>query len=666
MAEHAHRKPSRFYLPLLLMVLLAAAVFAAFALARHQRLNSSAYDLAIKGQVIWNTYRGDWFASSMEVDHYLGDHVQLIFLLLAPFYALWQDVGVLLVVQAALLALGAIPVYRIAARWLAGQPLALLFAAVYLLFPLIGFVNRFDFHPVVFTIPFFLAAYDLLETDHPWWATLFILLILSLREETGLTVFAFGFYAAVFMGRRRLGAAWATAGLIWSLTAVFVIIPTFRGGASDTVGRYGWLGDSLPAMVQTAVTRPGLILNHLLQPFRLATLVKLLLPLGFLALLAPAPLLVTLPALAYNLLSETPSQSSIYFQYLAPAVAFIFIAAIQGAARVQRRLRPRQATAVIVACLAVGTAVAWTLDNPFTQVIDAPYFPVYALEPVSDADAFREAAALLPPEAPVATMMAYAPHLALRPELHLFYDRLKLEQRPFGFPQSDYLLLNLTDLRWGVNARFFYHAIETAIGRFGYEALYFHNDVVLLAPTAAPQPATGALLQRVIDLLEAGGKFAPAAPETLTWMGRQWLVDGLPADATPLPAAFANGVRLLGYEAPVESQPGRPLCATLYWTADAPPTADATVFFHLVAADGFVQAQRDSAPAFAFYPLTQWQPGDVVADMRCVQAPPGLAPGRYTLRTGLYDPAGGARLPLANGGDAVTLGDVAITPNPDK
>ena len=87
-------------------------------------------------------------------------------------------------------------------------------------------------------------------------------------------------------------------------------------------------------------------------------------------------------------------------------------------------------------------------------------------------------------------MMAYAPQLALRPELHLFYDRLKLQERPYGFPQTEYLLLNLTDMRWGVNARFFYSAIETAIGRYGYEALYANNDVILLRQTDDPQPLT--------------------------------------------------------------------------------------------------------------------------------------------------------------------------------
>ena len=95
--------------PPLLLALVWAAVLSSYAWLRHVRLNSTTFDLGIKAQVIWNTWQGDWFASSIEVSHYLGDHVQLIFLLLAPLFALWEDVRVLLIVQSLLLAAGRAP-----------------------------------------------------------------------------------------------------------------------------------------------------------------------------------------------------------------------------------------------------------------------------------------------------------------------------------------------------------------------------------------------------------------------------------------------------------------------------------------------------------------------------------------------------------------------------
>ncbi|MFN2103782.1 MAG: DUF2079 domain-containing protein, partial [Candidatus Promineifilaceae bacterium] len=121
--DHLAQFLRRHWLPILL-ALLWALVLSGYAWLRHMRLNSSTFDLGIKAQVIWNTWQGDWFASTVEVSHYLGDHVQFIFLLIAPLFGLWEDVRVLLILQALLLGLGALPLYRIAQRKLDDQLLA--------------------------------------------------------------------------------------------------------------------------------------------------------------------------------------------------------------------------------------------------------------------------------------------------------------------------------------------------------------------------------------------------------------------------------------------------------------------------------------------------------------------------------------------------------------
>jgi hypothetical protein len=201
-------------------------------------------------------------------------------------------------------------------------------------------------------------------------------------------------------------------------------------------------------------------------------------------------------------------------------------------------------------------------------------------------------------------------------------------------------------MRWGVNARFFYSAIETAIGHYGYEAIVADQDVVLLHQSDEPQPLTGAVLGRVVDLMDSSGKYAPAAQETIDWMGRQWLLDQLPPSASGEPVQFDGGISLLGFEAPAQLEPEQALCVTLYWQADTTVAGDYTVFLHFAAPDGFVQAQRDTQPAFGFYPTSIWLPGEIVADMHCMYLPPGLDPGQYDLLTGLYNPDNGQRLPL--------------------
>ena len=572
----------------------------------------------------------------------------------------------LLIVQAIALCLGAIPVYWIAQRTLTTayrqppaangqQPIApflpLIFGLAYLLYPAIGFMNRFDFHTIVLATPILLFAWDAMDRGRDRLATVLILLALACNEEIGLTVFALGLYVALVRRQRALGWTWAIAGLTWSLFAFFVIIPTFRGATNDVTLRYAWLGSNLSDIFRTLFNQPGYVIQtQMSDPLRQQFLLKLLLPLGVLSLFSPAILAIALPCLGYNLLSATPSQSSIYFHYMAPLIPFVFIAAAHGATRWQKRFTQpgslARADILVAAALVVGTLIAWVWDNPFTQPVDDPYYGVYALEKHPDQAAFAEAIHLIPPQATVATTMAYAPHLTARPVLDLFYHKGVRGDGVYDFLPADYLLLNLTDLRWGVNPRLYYAMIETAIGRDGYQAVYFRDDVVLLTQGPTAKPETGWVLQRVIDLQEAGGKYAPTGQATIDWVVSRW-IEGDEGVAAAIPTPFSANINLLGHDtSPATYLSGGPLCTTLYWHADAPIPLDYTIFVHLRDTTGYVHAQRDNVPVLGFYPTSQWQPNSIIADMHCLQIPPALPQGEYQLVAGLYNPATGERLSL--------------------
>lgn len=648
-------------------VLVWTAVLAVYAILRYQRLNATAYDLAIQSQVIWNTGNGRFFASSLEVNNYLGDHVQPILLLIAPLYRLLPYPELLLVIQSAILCVGAIPVYRLARRHLQQERLALLFGLVFLLYPMLGFMNRFDFHLVTFAIPTLLFAFDAWDEGRLWAANLFLLLALFSKEEIGLTIFMLGLYAVLVRRHVRWGAAWSSIGLAWSLVALFVIIPAFRGADSDTLARYAWLGDTPLTQIRTLLLQPQIVWEHLQEPFRLQFLLRLLLPLGYLSLLAPVLLVIGLPALLYNLISSVPSQSSIYFHYMAPFIPFAFIAAVFGTSWLIRRFGSRWANWVAV-WLVLGTAVAWLLDNPFTRPIGEPYFPVFGLEQMIQPEPFAAARRLLPDRSSVATTMAFAPHLSTRSDLDLFYHKGKLEEQVYDFPQTDYLLLHLTDFRWGENPRVYYAMIETAVGRDGYEAIFYQNDVALLQKTNSPQPLTGNMIRRVIELQEAGAKFSPTGPGTIEWIQQRWQSAALPPQATSEEAHFANGLRLLGYHIqPATVVDGGTLCVTLYWQAETVPSTPANIFVHFIASDGFVQAQRDTTGVLDFFPLTEWPTEQLIGDLHCMALPAGLAPDSYSVQAGLYDPATGQRLAITDGTanatqDAVPLTEVTLQP----
>ncbi len=141
----------------------------------------------------------------------------------------------------------------------------------------------------------------------------------------------------------------------------------------------------------------------------------------------------------------------------------------------------------------------------------------------------------------------------------------------------------------------------------------------------------------------------------------------------PMDVNFGGQIALLGYRldapapqtgritipAPVAALPvlnpyPAKLRLTLLWQARAALAKSYKVFVHLEDADGVRRAQSDAVPFFGLYPTQRWAEGEIVRDYVDIALPPGLAPGRYSVRLGLYDPASGQRLALA-GGDSLYL-----------
>jgi len=77
---------------------------------------------------------------------------------------------------------------------------------------------------------------------------------------------------------------------------------------------------------------------------------------------------------------------------------------------------------------------------------------------------------------------------------------------------------------------------------------------------------------------------------------------------------------------------------SLYWQALTPPPADRYVYLRLVDSQGRVWAKTDAPPVMGLWPVTRWQPGQIIEDVHELPLPPGTPPGEYRLEVGWYDP----------------------------
>jgi len=138
--------------------------------------------------------------------------------------------------------------------------------------------------------------------------------------------------------------------------------------------------------------------------------------------------------------------------------------------------------------------------------------------------------------------------------------------------------------------------------------------------------------------------------------------DGVSAGARE--ASFADGLRLKYDPVAGRVSPGQPVRLDLMWQVEQPPEQPYSAFVHLVDDAGRLWAQADGEPRHGLEPLPHLAPGEAVTDCRAILVPADAPPGRYTILAGLYDPAGGQRVPVLSGGDLsldyVVLGEVTV------
>jgi uncharacterized membrane protein len=363
--------------------LIALAAFAAYttlSVWKYLRLDPGSWDLGIYTQYVDQLahlhapvvdIRGAGF-------NLLGDHFQPIVGLIAPFFRLFPTPVTLLVAQALLTAVSVVPVCR-AAQALLGTGAGRAIGAAY------GFswglqqMIVFDFHEIAFAVPLLACSLSALVRRRVRSAALWALPLVFVKEDQGLTVAAIGLVMAgaaawAWAAGKRAGPAgpypgaaaahdrgtsagrsgyhlagaspggWARAGgllIAWGLTgsilAIAVIIPHF-----NPAHHYSYWADG-------GVLAPGhghLSAGHLLAqltrsgPEKLRTTVMVLLPVAFLALRSPLAV-VAVPGLALRFLSTNSYFWGTQWHYSATLMPIVFLAAIDGLARMQARAARR-------------------------------------------------------------------------------------------------------------------------------------------------------------------------------------------------------------------------------------------------------------------------------------------------------------------------------------
>lgn len=364
-------------------------------------------DLAYFSQVVWNTAHGQPFVFTIHPALSLADHAEWILLPLALVYFVFRSPMTLLALQVLALGGSAIPLYifaksRLPKKWALGVALAYLALAV----PMNAAL--FEFHALIFALPFLLFAavyYD--RADLPKFL-IFIILALLVREDVTLAVLGFAAVAAIEK-RNRQWVIWPAALALGFLALDYAVIRNASlTGAYKFGVYYSWLAGLPPSAAISAVVR------HLFTLPVWEFLVGLTMPVLVLPFIRPRWLFVSaLPILGIVMQGTGGGATALEMHYAVLALAGVLLAATEGLATLLNKRVLGQDRIVLAIILILALAASQLSIGPLPGIVK------FLIAPRNDRGrTAAELTARVPPEAGVAASDALLPALANRRNLY--------------------------------------------------------------------------------------------------------------------------------------------------------------------------------------------------------------------------------------------------------
>jgi len=499
-------------------------------LHRHFTFYSS-YDQGIFNQVFWNNLQSNFFESSLSsqlstnVVHNnevpdvayrrLGQHFTPALLLWLPIYALFPYPATLSVLQVVFVTTAGIILYFLAREYVDNTVATLIsisfYAANAILAPTLA-----NFHDIS-QIPLFVFTLLLAMEKRCWWLfALFSVLILAVREDSGITLFGIGVYMVLSRRFPRIGLMVCTVSFGYLLVLTNLIMPIFSEDISKRfmLERFGQYveGDEASTLdvIWAMITQPWLLVIELITPVgrTIRYLLGQLLPFALIPVVAPGAWMIAGFPLLKLLLGKGFSVLAITIRYAMGVVPGLCYGAIlwwggQGVLRFNQPLetltpRPlsRKFRRFWVVCICL-TLLFTITSNPnrtlYFLIPDSvdPWVYVSLPEQWHHSGNIYQLMNKIPQEASVSTTTYIIPHLSGRREI-IRFPALQLRNDQEKVESVDYVLADLWRLRRYQVAfdddlrrlRSMTYRIEEMRNQGNYGIIDFKEGVILLEKDA--------------------------------------------------------------------------------------------------------------------------------------------------------------------------------------
>jgi uncharacterized membrane protein len=394
-----------------------ASMIAVVGFERQLALETRAFDLGLFAQAVWNTLQGNFlFCSIKENINLMGDHVSPILLVTAPFYAIWPDPRMLVLLQALAAASSFFPLVLIARDKLKDRSLVLIFLLMFFFFQPMRAALHEDFHPEVLAEPFLWWAFFFLDRGKGVRFLLCLAVAVTGKENFFGIAFMLGFYACVWKKMRWTGIGVMAASVVLLFWETKWLVTHLSGAAYFYGGNYS-------GMLADPVHR---VLRRLLSLELLDYLFKVFVPFLFLPVFHLPTLFLVFPVLFQNLLSANDAMRSFNYHYATGMTPFLFISTIYAVSRLhdqkawfRKCLLPAGFLLLTVSLIRSGPSEYWFFWNIHSHRS-------------AHTDMIRKKLVEIPASARVLTHNALVPQMCNRKYIYQFNHNVKPDKSDFA------------------------------------------------------------------------------------------------------------------------------------------------------------------------------------------------------------------------------------------
>lgn len=403
---------------------LAFALFVSFwTVGRVRSFSAPSYDFGIFAQMFHSMKTTGLPVTTLERDGPLSHfmvHVSPIYYLMLPFYCLVPRPETIQVLQAAVLALSVIPMWKLA-KFHGFTPTGrVLMCAMLLCFPVFSGGTGYDIHENCFLTVLLLSLLYGVDSGNGLLTALFALLTCMVKEDAPMYVAVVGLYQFLrgLVGQNRRWHLLSGLGLMAGAVCWFLAATGFLASQGDGVMNYRYdnflfvPGGSMFTVILAVLKCPLKVVRECADPEKVGYLCQTVLPLLLLPLMTRRyeRLVLLIPYILVNLMSDYTYQHNLFFQYgfgSGALLCYLAMVNLQELPKVELRRGLAAGTALVTAVTFAAAVVPVGLRYPRQA---AQYHAYYQ----NLRDAFGE----IPADASVAATTFYTGYLSQRETLY--------------------------------------------------------------------------------------------------------------------------------------------------------------------------------------------------------------------------------------------------------